>query len=143
LLALDGVARAAGFLAQTAGWTLVTALVVMPRRSSPATSFHSVALGEAGDVGRQIGAVRRQHGGGDRGRWLAVSGLLPWLSAPGAWQLVAALLGLGAWSWHGDALGRSTTVPAAAGLPGCCRLPMTPGRRPPGVTAAWRGTRAE
>ena len=141
LLALStGSLRAAGFLAQTAGWTLVTALVVMPPAIVAGYQFPLlIALFGRGreHVGRQIGAAYAANTAGAIAGSLAGGfGLLPWLSAPGAWQLVAALLlALGVWSLA-MAMGRGDRrlfLPqlATAGLViGCL---MTPG-----PTAAWR-----
>jgi spermidine synthase len=95
--------RAAGFLAQTAGWTLVTALVVMPPAIVAGYQFPVlIALFGRGraNVGRQIGAAYAANTAGAIAGSLAGGfGLLPWLTAQGAWQLVAVLLlALGVWS---------------------------------------------
>ena len=141
LLALStGSLRAAGFLAQTAGWTLVTALVVMPPAIVAGYQFPLlIALFGRGreHVGRQIGAAYAANTAGAIAGSLAGGfGLLPWLSAPGAWQLVAALLlGLGVWSLA-MAMGRGDRrlfLPqlATAGLLIGCLMTSGP-------TAAWR-----
>jgi spermidine synthase len=141
LMALSmGSLRAAGFLAQTLGWTLVTAVVVMPPAIVAGYQFPLlIALFGRGraNVGRQIGAAYAANTAGAIAGSLAGGfGLLPWLSAPGAWQLVAALLlGLGAWALAmamraGD---RRLFLPqlATAGLVIGCLMTAGP-------TAAWR-----
>ena len=141
LMALSmGSLRAAGFLAQTLGWTLVTAVVVLPPAIVAGYQFPLlIALFGRGrdQVGRQIGAAYAANTAGAIAGSLAGGfGLLPWLSAPGAWQLVAALLlGLGAWALlmemrSGD---RRLFLPqlATAGLVIGCLMTAGP-------TAAWR-----
>jgi spermidine synthase len=141
LLALSmGSLRAAGFVAQIAGWTLVTAIVVVPPAVVAGYQFPLlIALFGRGreDVGRHIGAAYAANTAGAIAGSLAGGfGLLPWLSAPGAWQLVAALLlALGAWALvmavqQGD---RRLFLPqlTAAGLVIGCVMTAGP-------TAAWR-----
>jgi len=95
--------RAAGFFAQTAGWALITAVVVMPPAVVAGYQFPLlIALFGRGraNIGRHIGAAYAANTAGAIAGSLAGGfGLLPWLSAPGAWQLVAVLLlALGAWA---------------------------------------------
>jgi spermidine synthase len=95
--------RAAGFFAQSAGWALITAVVVMPPAVVAGYQFPLlIALFGRGraNVGRHIGsAYAANTAGAIAGSLAGGFGLLPWLSAPGAWQLVAVLLlGLGAWA---------------------------------------------
>ena len=93
--------RVAGFGTQIACWTLVTALVVLPPAIIAGYQFPLlIALfGRGRDhVGTQVGrAYAANTGGAILGSLAGGFGLLPWLSATGAWQLVAvSLLVLGA-----------------------------------------------
>ncbi|OFV94162.1 MAG: hypothetical protein A3G76_00970 [Acidobacteria bacterium RIFCSPLOWO2_12_FULL_65_11] len=86
----------AGFASQIAGWSVVTLVVVLPPAIVAGYQFPLlIALfGRArDDVGRQIGlAYAANTCGAIVGSLAGGFGLLPWLSATGAWQLVPALL---------------------------------------------------
>src|SRR5688572_19163990 len=95
--------RMAGFATQIGGWALVSALVVLPPAIVAGYQFPLlIALFGRGrnQVGRQIGiAYGANTAGAIAGSLAGGFGLLPWLSATGAWRLVAVLLLLlGAWA---------------------------------------------
>lgn len=95
--------RMAGFVAQIGGWALVSTLVVLPPAIVAGYQFPLlIALFGRGrhNVGRQIGvAYGANTAGAIAGSLAGGFGLLPWLSATGAWRLVAVLLlVLGAWA---------------------------------------------
>lgn len=85
-----------GFGAQVAGWTLITALVVLPAAVVAGYQFPMLIalLGRGRErVGRHIGlAYAANTAGAIVGSLAGGFGLLPWLSAPGAWRLVAVSL---------------------------------------------------
>lgn len=88
--------RAGGFAVSVLGWTLVTAVAVLPPAIVAGYQFPMlIALlgrGRAA-LGRQIGrAYAANTSGAIVGSLAGGFGLLPWLSAPGAWRLVAVLL---------------------------------------------------
>ena len=87
---------AAGFAATIAGWTLVTAIVVLPPALVAGYQFPLlIALFGRGRerVGRDVGlAYAANTAGAIVGSLAGGFGLLPWLSAPGAWRLVALVL---------------------------------------------------
>jgi len=92
-----------GFGAQIAGWTLLTSIVVLPVALVAGYQFPMlIALLGRGraHVGRQIGlAYAANTIGAIAGSLAGGFGLLPWLSAPGAWRLMAlclVVLGIGA-----------------------------------------------
>jgi predicted membrane-bound spermidine synthase len=86
----------AGFPAHIAGWTIVTALIVLPPALIAGYQFPQlIALFGQGRsrVGEQVGlAYAANTIGAIAGSLAGGFGLLPWLSAPGAWQLTAVLL---------------------------------------------------
>jgi spermidine synthase len=86
----------AGFLSQSAGWTLITLVVVLPPSIAAGYQFPLlIALfGRArARLGTEIGlAYAANTFGAIVGSLAGGFGLLPWLSATGAWQLVAAML---------------------------------------------------
>jgi spermidine synthase len=91
--------RSAGFVSTTAAWSLVTAIVVLPPALVAGYQFPLlIALfGRGRDrLGRQIGYTYTANTiGAIVGSLAGGFGFLPWLSAPGTWQLVAiALLAL-------------------------------------------------
>ncbi len=93
--------RAGGFAASLLGWTLVGGIVVLPVAIAAGYQFPMLIalLGHGRErVGRQIGLTYAANTiGAILGSLAGGFGVLPWLSAPGAWQLVAlALLVLGA-----------------------------------------------
>jgi spermidine synthase len=93
--------RVAGFGAQIVCWILVTAVVVLPPAFIAGYQFPLlIALFGRGReaVGTQVGrAYAANTAGAILGSLAGGFGLLPWLSATGAWQLVSvALLLLGA-----------------------------------------------
>lgn len=109
LLAGDEVARLAlwlralevhGFAAMALGWTVTTALVVLPAALIAGYQFPllvaSMGRGRA-HVGREVGLVYGANTlGSIVGSLAGGFGLLPLLTAPGAWRLsVALMVGLG------------------------------------------------
>ena len=86
----------AGFPAHIAGWTIVTVLIVLPPALIAGYQFPQlIALFGQGRsrVGEQVGlAYAANTVGAIAGSLAGGFGLLPWLSAPGAWQLTAVLL---------------------------------------------------
>jgi predicted membrane-bound spermidine synthase len=91
--------RSAGFVSTTAAWSLVTSIVVLPPALVAGYQFPLlIALfGRGRDrLGRQIGYTYTANTiGAIVGSLAGGFGFLPWLSAPGTWQLVAlALLAL-------------------------------------------------
>src|SRR6185503_5066386 len=87
---------AAGFAGAIAGWTIVASIVVLPPAIAAGYQFPLlIALfGEGREgVGRDVGlAYAANTGGAILGSLAGGFGALPWLSAPGAWRLVAFLL---------------------------------------------------
>ena len=87
---------AAGFTASVAGWTLVTTIVILPPALAAGYQFPLlIALfGRGRDrVGHDVGlAYAANTMGAIIGSLAGGFGLLPWLSAPGAWRLVAGVL---------------------------------------------------
>jgi predicted membrane-bound spermidine synthase len=85
-----------GFLAQVSGWTAVTAIVVLPAALVAGYQFPMLValLGRGREgLGRQLGLTYATNTiGAIIGSLAGGFGVLPWLSAPGAWRLVAALL---------------------------------------------------
>jgi spermidine synthase len=88
--------RAGGFAASVFGWTVVTAIVVLPAALISGYQFPMLIalLGRARDrIGRQIGQTYAANTiGAILGSLAGGFGLLPWLSAPGAWRLVSVVL---------------------------------------------------
>jgi spermidine synthase len=86
-----------GFAGYIAGWTAVTALVVLPAAFVAGIQFPIlIALLGRGreDVGRHVGlAYAANTLGGILGALAGGFGLLPLLTAPGSWRLVVFLLG--------------------------------------------------
>jgi spermidine synthase len=87
---------AAGFSGHVTGWTLVTFIVVFPAACVAGYQFPLLIalLGRGSEnVGRQIGAAYAWNTAGAIAGSLAGGfGLLPLLSAPGTWRLVALVL---------------------------------------------------
>lgn len=100
--------RAGGFAASVFGWTLVAAIVVLPPALVSGYQFPMLIalLGRARDrIGRQIGQTYAANTiGAILGSLAGGFGVLPWLSAPGAWRLVSVVLLL---------LGGAAVIPAA------------------------------
>lgn len=86
----------AGFLPLVLGWTLITAIVVLPAAIVAGYQFPLlIALLGPGRsrVGREVGATYAANTvGAIAGSIAGGFGLLPLLSAPGVWRLVAGLL---------------------------------------------------
>ncbi|MFL6195556.1 MAG: fused MFS/spermidine synthase [Thermoanaerobaculia bacterium] len=133
----------AGFLSLIGSWTLVTSLVVLPAAIVAGYQFPMlIALLGSGrrQVGREVGVTYAANTlGAIVGSVAGGFGLIPLLTAPGVWRLVALLLlGLAALAIFlglraGDPR-RAALVPAAAGVLGlafCLAL---------GPTAFWRHT---
>jgi spermidine synthase len=97
--------RAAGFAAHIGGWTIVATLAVLPPAIVAGYQFPLlIALFGRGRerLGREIGlAYAANTAGAIAGSLAGGFGVLPWLSAPGAWRLSAVLL---------LALGASATI---------------------------------
>lgn len=144
----------AGLAGMVLGWSLVTALVVLPASLVAGYQF-PVLVGLLGsgrrDVGREVGlAYAWNTAGAILGSVAGGFGLLPLLTAPGAWRLSAALLAALALGYLAAArLGpegarrsepRSRLsrlrklLPAVLALAALGMLPAT------GPTAAWRHT---
>jgi len=87
---------AVGFTAAIGGWTLVTAIVVLPPAIIAGYQFPMlIALfGQGRDhLGRDVGlAYAANTAGAIVGSLAGGFGALPWLTAPGAWRLVAVVL---------------------------------------------------
>jgi spermidine synthase len=85
-----------GFGGHVAAWTLITMIVVWPAACVAGYQFPLLIalLGRGSkDVGRQIGAAYAWNtGGAIVGSLAGGFGILPLLSAPGTWRLVAVLL---------------------------------------------------
>jgi spermidine synthase len=88
--------NAAGFTATVAGWTIVTAIVVLPPAVIAGYQFPLlIALFGRGRerIGHDVGVAYAANTlGAIAGSLAGGFGLLPWLSATGAWQLVAVML---------------------------------------------------
>jgi spermidine synthase len=131
----------AGFLALIGVWTVVTVLVVLPAAVVAGYQFPLlIALLGAGRrrVGREVGVTYAANTvGAILGSIAGGFGLIPLLSAPGVWRLVAALLlGLAAVAvFAGLRSGvpvRTAAVPVAAGVVGLLLCLAT------GPSAFWR-----
>jgi len=87
---------AAGFAGAIAGWTIVASIVVLPVAMAAGFQFPLlIALfGEGREgVGRDVGlAYAANTAGAILGSLAGGFGVLPWLTAPGAWRLVAIVL---------------------------------------------------
>src|SRR5262249_2089556 len=87
---------AAGFGAAIAGWTIVASILVLPPAIGAGFQFPLlIALfGEGREgVGRDVGlAYAANTAGAILGSLAGGFGALPWLTAPGAWRLVAIVL---------------------------------------------------
>ena len=130
-----------GFYGHVVGWTIVTSITVLPVAFVAGLQFPLlVALLGRGDkqVGRHVGLAYACNTLGAIGGSLAGGfGLLPLLTAPGAWRLVVVLLVLLGLGTLGLALregGRRSAVvgPAVAALIALAFIFTT------GPTAAWR-----
>lgn len=129
-----------GFLAQVSGWTAVTVIVVLPAALVAGYQFPMLValLGRGREgLGRQLGLTYATNTiGAIVGSLAGGFGILPWLSAPGAWRLVAALLlVLGVAATVIRSKGRLTPalVPQTALVVIACALLTATG-----PTAAWR-----
>ncbi len=132
---------ATGFGGQVVGWAAIASLVVLPAAFVSGVQFPLLmALLGKGDaqVGKQVGqAYAWNTAGAIAGSLAGGFGLLPLLTAPGAWRLVVVVLG---------ALGFATVVVALKREPGRARavVPVVLGVvaliliASTGPTAAWR-----
>src|SRR5438105_3679884 len=132
--------RADGFAAAVAGWAIVAGIIVVPAAVVAGYQFPLlIALFGEGrrDVGRDVGlAYAANTFGAIVGSLAGGFGALPWLSAPGAWRLVALVLdvlGLAAVTLTPPAERRSRVVPLLAGPAASIAL-LTVGRR----ASVWR-----
>ncbi|HEX6900485.1 MAG TPA: fused MFS/spermidine synthase [Thermoanaerobaculia bacterium] len=131
----------AGFPALVGVWTLITALVVLPAAIVAGYQF-PLLIGLLGQgrrqVGREVGVTYAANTlGAILGSIAGGFGLLPLLTAPGVWRLVAILLlGLAAVAvlagLRAGAPRRAVLVPAAAGVLGLLLCFAT------GPSAFWR-----
>ncbi len=131
---------AAGLTASVAGWALVTALVVLPAAVIAGYQF-PLLVGVLGSgrraVGRQVGmAYAWNTAGAILGALAGGFGLLPLLSAPGAWRLAVGLLValavVAALAGARDARRRPALPPLATAAAALLLLLAN------GPTAAWR-----
>ena len=97
LLAAGYHEAAGGFASQVSGWFMVTSLVVLPGSLVSGVQFPLLlALAGQGNrnLGRQVGwTMAANTGGAILGSLAGGFGLLPMLSAPGAWLAVVGILG--------------------------------------------------
>ncbi len=128
------------FAAEVAGWTVVSAIIVLPAAIVAGYQFPMlIALLGRGrtQVGRQIGlAYAANTVGAIVGSLAGGFGLLPWLSAPGAWRfatLSLVLLGVGALVLTATRRSMRMLVPQAALAAATLALLMSTG-----PTAVWR-----
>ena len=143
--------RSVGFAAQVASWTIIAGIVVLPPALVAGYQFPLlIALFGHGRerVGRQLGLTYAANTiGAIVGALAGGFGLLPWLSAPGAWRLVAGFFCCSAWpprcvaaALHFRTAGDGRFCPAARAPGGARRsspsrcMPRR-GRRPSGGTA--------
>ncbi len=133
----------AGFLALVGGWTLVTALVVLPPAVVAGYQFPLlIALLGSGRrrVGREVGVAYAANTlGAILGSLAGGFGLIPLLTAQGVWRLVAfLLLALAALAvaagLRAGAPRRAAFLPVTAGIVGLLFCAAT------GPTAFWRHT---
>jgi len=97
-LFLRPLGNLAGFWGHAVCWALIASVVILPAALAAGVQFPVlIALLGRGraDVGRQTGRVYAANTAGAIAGSLAGGfGMLPFLTAPGCWQVVAALLGL-------------------------------------------------
>jgi hypothetical protein len=119
-----------GFLGTVAGWTIIAGVVILPAAFLSGIQFPLLIalVGQARrNVGQQIGAAFAWNTvGAIAGSLAGGFGLLPWLTAPGAWQAVVVLLvilgvvaAFGSWRREKDArwlVGHTATAAAALAL---------------------------
>jgi spermidine synthase len=131
----------AGFLPLVLGWTVVTAIVVLPAAIVAGYQFPLlIALLGPGRsrVGREVGATYAANTvGAIAGSIAGGFGLLPLLSAPGVWRLVAGLLLVLALAAAGNSLRRvgswrPLALPVGLALIGALLASA------PGPSAFWR-----
>ncbi|HEY3449990.1 MAG TPA: fused MFS/spermidine synthase [Myxococcales bacterium] len=130
---------AAGFPALVLAWTFVALLVVLPASVVAGYQFPLlVGLLGSGDerVGRDVGSAYAFNTAGSiLGSLAGGFGLLPLLTAPGCWRLVAVLLALLAALATGLALRRRERGWAGAAAMGALALALAAA---PGPSAVWR-----
>ncbi len=129
-----------GFSGYVAGWTAITALVVLPASFAAGVQFPVlIALLGRGkeDVGRHVGnAYAANTLGGIIGALCGGFGLLPLLTAPGSWRLVVVLLAaLGAVAVVLDRKRSPAPARTAAWCAAAAAVLLATARGP---TAAWR-----
>ena len=124
---------ASGFSGFVIGWTILTLIVVFPAAFISGIQFPMlIALLGRGeeDVGRDVGrAYAWNTAGAIAGSLAGGFGLLPLLSAPGAWRAVIILLAL---------LGIAATVLAKRVAPAVIAVAAIAGAFALGPTAVWR-----
>jgi spermidine synthase len=130
-----------GFGGAVLSWALITLVVILPAAFISGVQFPLLLalIGRGGqDVGRQVGQIYAWNTVGSIVGSLAGGfGLLPLLSAPGAWKLVAtvlALLGLASavLSFRGERMRGALLAPVATAAMAMLLLTAV------GPTAAWR-----
>jgi len=134
--------RSVGFAGQVAAWTLVTTLVVFPAAFAAGVQF-PVLLGLAGRGGHRLGSqIGRVYAWNTAGALAGAAsggfGLLPLLSAPGAWSATAHLLAATAAITAGVEIVRQRVrrpVPVAAIAVAAVAAALA---ALPGPTAVWR-----
>jgi predicted membrane-bound spermidine synthase len=134
-------AGASSFFAEVAGWTAITAIVVLPAAFVSGIQFPLlIALLGRGekDVGTHVGlAFGWNTLGAICGALAGGFGLLPMLSAPGAWRLVAVLLAavgavLALYGWRLKGHGAWSIVAISVAVIAACSIACE------GPTAVWR-----
>ena len=131
-----------GFIGDVIGWSIVTAVVVFPAAFVSGLQFPILValLGQGrDDVGRDVGAAYAWNTAGAIAGALAGGfGLLPLLSAPGAWRLAVILLVVLAIAASWVAVRSRAFVSAGAAM--LAGLVAVTGLTFEGPTAVWRHT---
>jgi len=133
--------NAGRFLGEMSGWALVASIVILPAAAVSGLQF-SLFIGLLGqgekDVGKEVGLVSSWNtAGAICGSLAGGFGLVPLLSAPGVWRLVAvvlAVLGISVCAYAWRLTRRRTWALATLGV-GIAALGMIAA---PGPTAVWR-----
>lgn len=131
----------AGFFGTVLGWSAIASLVVLPAALVSGFQFPLlIALAGSGDekIGAQVGRTCAANTAGAIAGSLAGGfGLLPWLTAPGAWRLVVVVLsilsGLALWLGRRQKQNRSGRLVSLAAIALALGFVAMPG-----PTAVWR-----